>query len=72
MKVLIEKYVNLTALPSGGQIKPVIIVRTKGTVALRALALARFVACSQTVPTEHVEALGQDGVLSFDFARRAR
>jgi hypothetical protein len=48
-----------------------IVVGSEGGVAFRAFPLPGFVARAQTVPAEHMEAFGEDGVFAFDLARRA-
>lgn len=64
-----DKGQRLTSLRR--QVQPVVVVGAERTIALGALALSRFVPGSQTVVTEHVETLGQYGILPFDLAGRA-
>ena len=51
-----------------GQVESMEVVRADRTVALRTLALPGIVARLQAVEAEHVEALGQNGVLSVNLA----
>lgn len=56
----------------GGQVQAVVVISPEGGVALGTLALPGLVARLQAVPAEHVEALGQHGVLALHLARRTR
>ena len=48
-----------------------IVVGTESGVTLGTLALSRLVPRAQTTEAEHVETLGEHGVLAFDLAGRA-
>jgi len=48
----------------------VVVVGTEGGVALGALALPRLVTRAQAAEAEHVETLGEHGVLALHFAGR--
>ena len=48
------------------------VVRAKTSVALRAFSLASIVSGFQAGKTKDVKALGEDGVLALDLARRTR
>ena len=62
---MVTRNVSLLQLNSfSGQVEPVVVVGPKGCVALGTLALAGFIPGPQTVEAEHVEALGQHGILA--------
>ena len=52
------------------KVNAMIVVGSKGLVALGALALSSSVTSFETVEAENVEALCQDGVLLLDLASR--